>query len=51
MCDFLVVSIHKTYEIFLIKSANIYAVLIVETINKVGVLDYHHPFAGHSLIM
>lgn len=46
MCDSLVIPIHETYKIFLIKSPNIYALLVVEAIYKVGVLDYHHPFCG-----
>ena len=44
MCYLLIVSIHKADNILLIEGAYIDALFVIQTIDKICILYYHHPF-------
>ena len=41
---FLVITVHKTYQILFVECTDIYTRLIIKTKDKVCVLNNHHPF-------
>lgn len=45
MSNFLVVSIHETNKIFFVKCFDINTFFIIEAIDKVSILYYHHPLS------